>query len=120
MMERQQVAELFGSALEDAARNAEAEIERSVPREFEIELHGAGHSRALLDPHAVLDILYLGPDRSYRVIDLAVTAVGPHRTRGFVRVSGHQPGSWDQTWNDPLGSGPFHQLNAERIAIDPD
>jgi hypothetical protein len=116
-MERQQFADLFQSALEEAARNAEAKLARSIPPDFEIELHGAGHSRALLDPQDVLDVLYLGPDRFYRVVDVAVIAVGRHRTRVFVRVSGHEPGSWDQTWNDPPGSGPFHQLIAERIEV---
>jgi hypothetical protein len=116
-MDRQQVAALFQSTLEAAARHAEAKLGRSIPRDFEIELHGAGHSRSLLDAQAVLDILYLGPDRSYRVVDVAVIAVGVRRTRASVRVSGHEPGSWDQTWNDPPGSGPFRQLIAERIGV---
>ena len=119
-MERQQFAELFRTALEEAARNDEVKVTRRIPRDFQIELHGAGHSRALLDPQAVLDVLYLGPNRFYRVVDVAVIAVGPHRTTAFVRVSGHEPGSWDQTWNDPPGAGPFHQLIAERIEVTPD
>ena len=119
-MQRHQFEAIFHEALAEAARNAETKIARSVPHNFEIELHGAGYRRALLDPPAAIEQLYLDPDRFYRVIDIAVTAIGPHRARVFVRVSNHEPGSWDQTWNDPPGSGPFRQLLAESIEVTQD
>ena len=47
-------------------------------------------------------------------------AVAPTHTDIFARVSGHAPGSFDQTWNEPPGTGPFKQLIAEHIRVDAD
>jgi hypothetical protein len=61
-----------------------------------------------------LDRIYLSDDRFYRVIDVAIRRIFSDRIEVFVRVSGHPPGQFSQTW-DPAGSGPFKQMLAEPI-----
>jgi hypothetical protein len=116
-MTRDTFKTLFESALEVAAENADKKLGRSVPRVFEIEMHGlAPHARTLTKEHA-LDEVYIASDRFYRIIDLAVRRVSKDVTTVFMRVSGHSPGSFADTWNQPIGSGPFKQLLADEIEV---
>jgi len=50
---------LFEKSLETAAQNAEEKTGRYVPRQFEIELHGAGHSKSLVTVQQAFEALYL-------------------------------------------------------------
>ena len=106
---------LFRQALEMAARTAEAHLGRVIPRRFEIVLYGAGRYGTVLDPDGAVAALYVGPDRFFRIIDVAVTAVAANKSTVFVRASGHEPASFEKTWNDPPGQGPFKQLLAKQI-----
>jgi hypothetical protein len=73
---KQEFRILFDDALEVAADNAAERIRRPLPRNFEIEMHGlADHSRLLTTDQA-FELLYLGQDRFYRIIDISVIAVG--------------------------------------------
>lgn len=114
-MTKNEFRTLFEDALELAAVNAEKKLGRKVPRNFKIVFFGGGHSGALLDPNSALDILYLGEDLFYRIVDISVKEVDKVSTRVYVRVSQHKPSEFSQTWNDPPGSGPFKQLIAENI-----
>ena len=114
-MNKHNFKELFAKALEAAAINAESKLHLSVPRIFEIELHGGGYSGIMLTPDEALEILYLGDSLFYRIIDIAVIAVFPSQTRVFVRTSGHSPSTFDKTWNQPQGSGPFKQILTQKI-----
>jgi hypothetical protein len=109
---------LFARVLEEAAINAEVRLKRPVSRDFEIEQHGAtSHSgAALLTPDESLMTLYLGPDSFYRIIDVGVIAVRASKTTVFVCVSGHQPSSFEHTWNQPPGNGPFKQIIFDQIS----
>lgn len=109
-MTKEEFGHLFEMALDAATRDTEATLKRSVPRRFVISLHGAGYAGDRMDPSEALAILYLGEDRYYRIIDVATIEVGDATLTIFVRVSDHQPGSFEQTWNDPAGNGPFKQL----------
>ena len=71
----------------------------------------------MVEPGAAIHDLYLGTDRFYRIIDVAVIEVGKGHTTVFVRASDHKPASFEQTWNDPPGSGPFKQLIADSIKV---
>lgn len=116
-MTKNEFGVLFDDALEVAARNAEKKLGRPVPRIFEIEMHGlAPHSRRLMKNQA-LDEIYLAADRFYRIIDLAVRRINKDVSMVFMRVSGHEPGTFSQTWNQPPGSGPFKQLLADDIEV---
>lgn len=111
-MQRAEFARLFVAALHEAARVAEAATGRALPRRFQIELHGAGHLGDPVDQEEAVRALYLGPDRFYRIVDVGVLANAPEAeaagfARAWVRVSGHPPSSYNRTWNQPAGSGPF-------------
>ena len=66
-----------------------------------------------------VNALYLGKNRFYRVIDVAITAVSDKFSRVFVRASAHKPSTFEETWNNPPGGGSFKQLMAEDIEILP-
>lgn len=105
-------------ALDVAATDAATQLGRPVSRSFTIELHGLSPKRRLLSPEEALDVLYLGPDRFFRIIDVSVLRVSQTRTLVFTRISGHTPGGFDDTWNTPPGAGPFKQLQAAQIIVD--
>jgi hypothetical protein len=106
----------YSQALEDAAHLTEQQLGRTVPRSYEILLHGAGHSGDIMSAEEALDILYLGNNLFYRVIDFSVSEVRPGVTTVFVRPSSHPPAPWHQTGYGPPDPGPFHQLGP-RIPI---
>jgi hypothetical protein len=108
---------LLSSSLNLAATHAEEKLDIRIPRDFQILLFGAGHNGDLLSVKEAADILYLGPELFYRVIDLSVVKVGATYVTVFARVSGHSPGGSESTWNDPKTHGPFKQLIAEEIEI---
>jgi hypothetical protein len=108
---------LFDKALATAIASAEQQLQRPIPHDVEILLHGARHSGELLSPSEALGELYLGEDEFYLVIDVAVIAVSNHLTRVIMIASGHAPGPFEQTWNDPPGSGPFKQVISKEIGL---
>ena len=61
-----------------------------------------------------LDRLFLGSDRFYRIIDVAIKKLLPGQSIAFVRASGHPPADFSKTW-DPSSLGPFKQIIAEEI-----
>ena len=118
-MTESELKAIFERALTIAAENAEKQLDRPVPRSFEIELHGLSTTSRTITKDQALREIYIGPERLYRIIDVSVVRVSRDVCTVFMRVSGHTPGSWDETWNQPPGSGPFKQLVAsEIISID--
>jgi hypothetical protein len=113
-MTKSEFRQLFLQALSAAAENAEARLGRPVPRSFMIELHAPAASEQTLSVDRALDEIYLGKDRFYRTIDVAIRRLLPRKSVAFVRVSGHPPAPFSETW-DPANSGPFKQVIAERI-----
>lgn len=114
-MKKLQFLSLFEKNIENALQLAEKVLNASISRNIEIELHGAEYSGLLTDVEKAVDILYLGEDRFYRIIDVGVKGVGESRTRVFVGVSGHEPARFDETWDIPPGNGPFKPV--EPVAI---
>jgi len=114
---KHQFSLLFARALEAATVQAEKQLRRSVSRQFEIELHGAGKSGCIVSPAEALDILFIDENRFYRIIDTAVIAVWDAKTRIFLRISSHAPGRFEDTWNQPSGAGPFKQILADPIQV---
>ncbi|HEY2620359.1 MAG TPA: hypothetical protein VGI78_23665 [Acetobacteraceae bacterium] len=106
--------ELLTQALDCAAEQAEARLGSRIPRSFLIELHSPRSPGRRVGSDEALDQFYLGADRCYRIIDTAITQVTPDMSVAFMRVSGHQPAGFDQTW-DPLALGPFKQMHAEHV-----
>ncbi len=113
-MTKSEFRKLLVQALNRAAASAEVELARPVPRSFLIELHGAGSPGQTVPVDAALNRLYLGSDRFYRIIDVAIKKLLPGKSVAFVRVSGHAPTNFDKTWN-PSDLGPFKQIIGETI-----
>jgi hypothetical protein len=116
-MTKEEFAGLFDRALDAAADYAGQRLQRPIPRNFEIEMHGLSRSSQLVSKDRAVELLYLGPNVFYRIVDLSLVAIAGNISRIFVRVSGHKPGAWSETWNQPSGSGPFKQLLAENIIV---
>lgn len=106
-MDEQEFTQRFHAALNAAAEAAERHYGRSVPRQFRVLLHGAGHPGDLMDLDEALSALYLGPEQSYLIFDVGFLEEDQGQSFMWVRASGHRPGSYSQTWNQPPGNGPF-------------
>ena len=113
-MTKRRFRNLFLRALRKTAETADARLPKRIPRSFLIELHAPTSAGKLLSVDQALDHLYLGNDKYYRVIDVAIRKVLPDHTIAFVRVSGHSPGPFSETW-DPANLGPFKQILAQTI-----
>jgi hypothetical protein len=113
-MTKSDFREMFRRALNGAAANAETKLAKPVPRTFLIELHAPGSSGQVASFDEAVNELYLGSDRFYRIIDVAIKEVLPGESVAFVRVSGHTPAEFSKTW-DPSALGPFKEIAAERI-----
>jgi len=117
-MEKDQFATLFHEHLTKAVRLAQTKVGRALPDKLIIELHGASFAGKEMSPSETLDVLYLGSEKFYRIVDISVLSASESTTRVFVRVSDHPPGAFEETWNDPPGSGPFKVLEPIRIRLE--
>jgi len=113
-MTKNDFRELLLRALNSAAENAEAKLAKPVPRSFVIELHAPGSMDRTVSLDEAVDQIYLGCDRFYRIIDVAIKELLPGKSVVFARVSGHPPAEFSKTW-DPASLGPFKQIIAEKI-----
>ena len=117
-MTKDEFRQLFLQALTAAAEHAEARLGRPVPRSFVVELHAPTSTGRTLTVDQALDQIYLGKDRFYRIIDIVIRQALPRKSVAFVRVSGHPPAPFNQTWN-PTDLGPFKQIIADKIEQPP-
>jgi hypothetical protein len=98
-------------ALEIAARNVEQHYTVKLSRKFEIEFFGLYRSGDIIDIETTIERIYLGKGQFYPIIDVAVMKANPEITTIRLVVSGHEAvPTFEQTWNDPPGSGPFKQM----------
>ena len=110
-MERKEFKKLFEEALEKAVVAQEEIQQRKLPRKLEVEFHGQGVSKELVDVELATDLLYLGENEFVYVVDIAAIGANSTITRIFVRASGHQPREkFEDTYNYAEGSGPFKQM----------
>ena len=109
-MDKIMFRELFVKNINKAILNIESMSSKPIPRNFEVELHGAGVSGALFTIDEAVDRIYISDNLFYLVIDVGVKTVSDEICRLFVRISDHDPASFDRTWNSPLGNGPFKVL----------
>jgi len=117
-MSKDEFKELLEAALERAAADTEERLRRSLSRNFQILLYGAGYSGDPVSSAEAAEALYLGENVFYVIIDVAVVKISDQSTTFHMVVSGHKPALFEQTWNDPPGSGPFKQLIAIDIEIE--
>jgi hypothetical protein len=110
--------QLFLSALEIAADNAEKALGKKIPHTYEVILHCTGHSGDVLSVDEAAASLFIDENKFYAVIDVAVQQVSLNATRVFVRCSGHAPVPFEKTWNFSNGNGSFKQLFAQIREVD--
>ena len=109
-MNKQEFQQLFEKAIALAFSYGEQALQKGLPRRASFKLHGAGYSGEMANFDQVLDALYLGNEKFFRVIDISVLDVKQDETLLFVGVSGHAPSSFDKTRNAHSGMGPFNPV----------
>jgi hypothetical protein len=110
-MEQAEFARLFESTLERAAKKAEQKLGKLLPRKFLVELYFRDYQGQIVEPAHAAEVLFIGSDKFYKIIDVCVRAVQSGSTIFFVRPSGHAPVPFLETF-DPHGDGPFKQIEA--------
>ena len=111
-MDKSEFQQLFLHTVHRALENVSRGIGIPLSAEFDIELHGGGVPGEIISQDRAVDIMYLGEDKFYRVIDVGVKHIDSNnRARVFVRISSHQPSTFENTWNDPPGTGPFKVID---------
>jgi len=113
-MSEQDFAKRFEAELDEATRQAEEALGGVATRKYKIAFGEPG-MRPLLDVKTVVERLYARAPLIPRIIDIAVIGLEDNHTLMFVRPSDHSPSGWEETWNVPLGRGPFKILVSERI-----
>ena len=113
-MDEREFAQLFQSTLERAAKKAEQKLGKPLPRKFLVELYFRDYQGQIIEPAHAAEVLFVAPDKFYKIIDVAVIAVRGESTIFFVRPSGHAPVPLSETF-DPNGDGPFKQMEAWTI-----
>jgi hypothetical protein len=78
------------------------------PMELEFLVHGGGVTERRLPFDELAEVLFVSEDLFYRVITIGVKSIEGTRCEMFIGISEHPPGPFDETWNQPAGSGPFH------------
>lgn len=63
-----------------------------------------------------LDKIYLGREKCYKIIDVAIKEILRGKVVAFVRVSGHAPVGYGETW-DPSALGPFKDIIVEDLVV---
>lgn len=114
---KQDFDDMFRAALDKAAASAESRLSVNVPREYIIELHGAGATKMLLGVEEAIDRLFVDDFSAYKKIDIAVIQIKKNKTIVFVRASGYGPVPWQESFNFAEGEGPFDQLCFEDIEV---
>ena len=106
-MNRSEFKSLFERVISEAIDKTKARVDETISPNVMIEIHGAGHTGDIVSVNQAFESIYLGDELYWRIIDVAVKSIELNQTLVFVRVSGHKPTSFEETWNDPKGYGPF-------------
>jgi hypothetical protein len=110
-MNRESFKKVFEEAIEKAILAQEEIQNRQLPRNFEVQFYGMDVSGEIIDVDLATDLLYIGEDEFVYLVDIAALGANSKVTRFFVRVSGYPPkATFEETYNDPPGSGPFKQV----------
>lgn len=106
MMDNADFRQNFDEAIRRALELAEVDPKGLIPV---VEYHGTPNPRPFISIDEALNLLWLSEDRFYRIVDIGVFKDGRSPPVLFVRVSGHAPGPYSDTW-DPSDLGPFKQV----------
>lgn len=109
-MDREKFKKMFLLKAEEALSLGREKAGGKLPATFKVEMHGAGVSGGLMTADEAVNLMYLGDETFYRIIDIGFKGVNNENCILFVRISGHPPAEFGKTWNIPAGSGPFKVL----------
>ena len=104
---KQAFAEIFLKAINKAKDEAEKHFNLMLPAGVRVELHFKGVTN--LSFADAVDKLFISDEQFFAIIDVSVKEVSGDSTLFFVRVSGHPPVSYSETWGAD-GMGPFHTM----------
>ena len=107
-MNKEGFKRLFSKKVKEALNNAR--LTKTEPSIIVYELHGAGSRGETLLLEELLDKIYIDSEHFFRIIDIGVLASSKDCIKVFVRLSDHKPSSFEETWNNPPGNGPFKIL----------
>jgi hypothetical protein len=102
-MDKTGYALLFQEAVRRALEQAGLSASLSEPV---VEFHGRPNPARPVTINEALDLLWLSPDRFYRVVDVAAFVGEEDPPVLFVRPSGHEPSAYADIW-EPADLGPF-------------
>jgi hypothetical protein len=109
-MNKVEFARLFRDVVQQAIKNAESRLKSRLPQNARFLLNGWGSEHPTMDETDTLEQLYINEHSFYRIIDIGVIRFNEEYVFIVARRSGHEPTSFDKTWNDPKGLGPFKQI----------
>jgi hypothetical protein len=112
-MDKSDFALLFHEAVRRALQQVELALRGVEPV---VVFHGKPNPPSPIKVDEALDLLWLSPDRFYRVIDVSAFAREDELPLLFVRPSGHKPVAYSETW-DPSDLGPFNAIGPATPAI---
>jgi hypothetical protein len=102
-MDKSGFAPLFQEAIRRALEQAGVTGSLGEPV---VEFHGKPNPERPIAVDEALDLLWLSPDRFYRVVDVAAFLGEDNPPVIFVRPAGFEPSAYEHTW-EPQGLGPF-------------
>jgi hypothetical protein len=117
-MNKQEFGQLFLRCARQALASTQKQLDVPLADDFDIELHGAGISGELISCDRAVELMYIGENLFYRIIDIGVKAVIKNRAIIFARISAHHPLSFEETWNTPKGNGPFKIIETKNIHVE--
>lgn len=103
-MEISEFARAFGRAIQRAAEKSSG-----ILGSFLFQVHVAGSPDHPVTQEEALSLIYINPDIFYKIIDVCIMDFTLDSTLVFVRVSGHHPVAYEDTF-DPSDLGPFKAL----------
>ena len=111
-MNKNEYQKIFELALENASKNTEKAFNVAVPRRFHIELRGAGISYRVLPSESVVDAIFIDENQFWLLVNVMVIEVNLESNLTIISltITGHGPGTFEQTFSYSEGKGPFHQV----------
>ena len=105
-MDKSSYAQMFDEAVRRALKLAHLD---STSIEPSVEFHGKPNPPQPITTAEALDLLWLSPERFYRIVEVAAFVGENDPPTLFVRLSGHEPSAYSDTW-DPSDLGPFRAI----------
>jgi hypothetical protein len=96
----------FGEAIRRALELADLEPTGMSPV---VEFHGKPNPPRPISVNEALDLLWLSVDRYYQIVDVGAFSGATEPPVLFVRISGHEPSAYSNTWY-PTDLGPFKAI----------